>query len=109
MGLVVRGYVLLTCDYVTTSKASSSCEMRAVRNPHPYILLRFPVINVLLAVCHHLQIAYLCWQLAEQRSREYDIASSWFTISYVLVSVLVGQHILYCFQSLAVKNSLIIL
>ena len=52
LGVVGRRHVLLTCDYVATSEASSGSEMRGVRNSHPYILFRFPVVSVLLTVCH---------------------------------------------------------
>ena len=41
---------------------------RTVRNPYPYILFRFPVVSVLLAVCHDCQLANLYWQLAERQS-----------------------------------------
>ena len=52
LGLVDRRCLLLTCDYLDMSEASSGSKMRGVKNPNPYILFRFRVVGVLLAVCH---------------------------------------------------------
>ncbi len=52
LGQVDRRCLLLTCDYLGMSEASSGREMRAVGNPYPYILFRFPIVSMLLAVCH---------------------------------------------------------
>ena len=52
LGLVDRRCLLLTCNYFATSEASSVSEMQAVINCYPYILSKFPVVSVLLAVCH---------------------------------------------------------
>ncbi len=71
LSLVDRRCLLLTCDYLAMSEASSGSEMRGVRNSYPYILFRFPVVSVLLAVCHDCQLANLYWQLAERQSREF--------------------------------------
>ena len=43
LGVVVRGYVLLTCHSAAMSEASRGSEMEAVRNLYPYIMFKFPV------------------------------------------------------------------
>ena len=48
LSLADRRCLLLTCDYLAMSEASGGSEMRAVRNPYPYILFRFPVVSVFL-------------------------------------------------------------
>ncbi len=55
----------MTCKYGAMSEASSGNEMRAVMNPYPYTLFRFPVVSNLLADCPGSQLANLYWQLAK--------------------------------------------
>ncbi len=60
-------------------------------NPNPYILFRFPVVSMFLAVCHDLQLANLYWHLAERRSREFNICQAYRAVKVQTV-IIMSQH-----------------